>query len=336
MKNKQENKPTTDGPTVYGSFHHSAISQYIPKTRQNRVIAVGGLIVFVLAVITLFGWPHRSPKPVEPQVLKVGKYSYSPAEYQKRIAQAKELKINETDARKALKAAFAARQAADDLKITYPTDQGTLNTEAARFFQLFSDNPSINDYQRDAVYAELMKSFVTFGVHGGYQVGYVEFPFARYIVAGDTAQFQNISLINDDISYAKNQAEKSKQDIAKKKRSVPEVVASVRKDSRLTYSQAGNMSDVFYADETGNKYSSQSSGNAVEPKLLAAIKQAQVGKVSDLMTRTWSNSYGLKLPSIQHGSDIDVAYYFIIVEAKSSARPTLQADYDKRVQEYLK
>lgn len=336
MKNKQEDKPFAEGAIISNSFHYSAgskVTKFIPKKPKNKLLLLG-IVICVLAVGTLVMVSNKNKKEPEVTALKVGKYSYTQTEYNKRVAQAKELKINEFDARKALKGAFAARQAADDLKISYPTDQGTLNAEAARYYKIYTPDPSINDFQRDTAYTELIKPFVTFGVHGGYQVGYVEFPFSRYIVAGDNSQFHNINLINDDITYAKTQAQQYHDALSKNKQSITEIVNKVRADSRLTYGQAGNVSDVFFADDSGNMYSSFSTSNTVQSSLLSAIKQAEVGKVTDIMTRSFSNSTALVLPSIQHGVNVDVAYYFVIVEAKTSARPTLQTDFNKLIQGY--
>lgn len=324
------------GAVISKPFRSKRVLKVSFGTQKRRLIPLFGVLICVVLVCTWILLAHRHKKDLEVPALKVGRYSYTQAEYKKRIAQAKELKINEVDARKSLKAAFAARQAADDLKISYPTDTQTLNYEAARVYKLDYQSTSVNDYQRDTTYTSLIQPFVTFGVHGGYRIGYVEFPFSRYIVAGDDSQFHNLNLINADIAYAKGQAEQYRQAVIKNKQSVTEIADKVRADTRLTYGQAGNMSEVFFADEAGNMYSSRFSGNMVQSGLFKTIKQAEVGKVSEIMTKTWSNGTGLKLPSIQHGTDIDVAYYFLIVQDKSTARPSLQSDYDKRVQEYLK
>lgn len=337
MNKNHEDKPLPEGAVISNSFGNSRltrVTQFLPKSPKAKKLTVGALFICVLGIGILLVLVHKGHKEDETPFLKVGKYSYNKAEYDKRISQAAQLKINEADARRALKNAFAARQAADDLKISYPTDQGTLNVEAARYYKVYDPNPTISDYQRDTTYTELIQPFVNFGVHGGYRVGYVEFPFSRYIVEGDASHWHNISLINDDISYAKTQADQYHQQLVKNQHSLTEIAQKVRADNRLTYGQAENRSEVFFADEQGNMYSSESSANAVETSVLKAIKEAQVGKVSDIKTKTWSNSTGLNLPSIQHGNLIDVAYYFILVEAKTSARPTLQADYDKKVQEY--
>jgi hypothetical protein len=337
MNKKHENKPLSEGAIISKSFRYPLVmrlSKRLPKARNSKILVLSGLIIFVLAVGSLLVISNRNKKEPEITALKVGKYSYTQSQYNMLISQAKEMKVNEFAARKALKEALASRQAADDLKINYPTDQGTLNSEAARMYNILTPDPAINEYQRDTAYMQLIKPFVTFGVHGGYRVGYVEFPFSRYIVAGDDSQFHNEKLINDDINYAKTQAQQYREAVNKKKQSITEVVNKVRADTRLTYGQAGNVSDVFFADEAGNMYSSFSTSNTVQSSLLKAIKQAEVGKVSDIMTRSFSNSTSLALPSIQHGTDIDVAYYFIIVETKTSARPTLQTDYNKLFQGY--
>lgn len=338
MKKKQDNKPLPEGALVSDSFHYSAKSRFfkfIPKSNRFKKPVLIGVAILVIGVAGLIVWSKTRKQP-DPIVLKVGKYSYTQSQYALRIAQAKDQNISEYEARKALKNAFASRQAADDLGIAYPTDRGSLNAEAIRYHKLYMENPTVNDYQRDTAYSEVVKQLVRLGVNGTYKVGYVEFPFARYIVSGDNSQFQNTKLINDDISYAKSQAEQSRANVIAKKQSITAVVDKARADNRLTYGQAGNMSDEFYIDELGNKYSPRSSGNVAEPSFTKIVKQSQVGKTSDLLTRTWSNSYGLKLPSIQHGTEVDVAYYFLIVETKAPARPTLQTDYDKRVQEYLR
>lgn len=336
MNKKEENRPLSEGAVVSNSFRYSIRSKFLPKSRRGKLLAYGLILGCVLIITGLVVLSMKSRKDTEIRILNVGKYSYSQAEYNKRIEQAKTLKISEFDARKALREAFAARQAADDLKISYPTDTQTLNFEAARVYKLDYQSTSVNDYQRDTTYTSLIKPFVSFGVQGGYRVGYLEFPFSRYIVAGDNSQFHNIALINQDIEYSKSQAEQSRELLVKKKKSISEIADKVRADTRLTYGQAGNMSEEFFADEAGNMYSSRFSGNMVQSWLFKAIKEAEVGKVSDIKTKSWSNDTGLKLPSIQHNTDVDVAYYLLVVEAKTTPRPTLQVDFDKRVQEYLK
>ena len=295
-------------------------------------------MVLVLAAVGIGGllaWTNKSPKAPDPIVLKVGKYSYTQSEYNKRIAQAKEMKVSEYEARKVLTEAFASRQAADELNVSYPTDQITLNNQAIRNFQLNRADPQVNDYQRDTSYTLLIKSLAVLEMNGSYKVGFVEFPFARYIVGGNDSEWHNIKLINDDIAYAKSQAQQYRQAFTDNKQSIESLADKARADTRLTYGQAGNKSDVFFADVKGNMYSARFSGNAVDPTLMEKIKQAGEGKITEVTTKTWSNSTNLNLPSIQHGIEIDVSYYFIIVQDKTPARPTIEADFNTRKQRYL-
>jgi hypothetical protein len=337
-KKNHEPKDLPEGAIISTPFRYSNMAKFArfsPKNYKYKKPVLIGLVVCALIVGGIIALSLRKPKVHETIALQVGKYSYTQTQYNKLIAQAKGMNVSEYEARKALKEAFATRQAADDLKISYPTDQSTLNAEAARNFKLLSANPSINDYQRDTAYTELIKPFVAIGMHGGYSVGYVEFPFSRYIAGGNDSQFHNTKLINDDITYAKNQAQQYRDAIASKKQSISKVIDKVRADQRLVYGQAGNISDEFFTDENGSMYSAFSTSNTVQSPLLKAIKQAEVGKVSDIMTRSMSNSTGLNLPSIQHGTDVDVAYYFIIVESKTTARPSLDKDFNARKQGYL-
>jgi hypothetical protein len=327
---KPNNKPLPEGVIISDSFKRKPrIKKFLKK--KYVLIAVAAVLV-VSGLLVLFLKNQKEPEAV---ALQVGKYSYTQTEYNKLIAQAKDMQVSEVDARKSLREALAARQAADDLNVSYPTDQTTLNLEATRKYQLDRIDTQVSDYQRNTSYTPLINSLVALGVYGGYKVGYVEFQFARYIVGGDNSQWHNINLINEDIAYAKTQAEQSRQAILDKKQSVEALADKVRADKRLTNEQTGNASEVFFVADNGSMYSSRYTGNTVEPTLLQAIKQAPVGKATDIMMRSWSNSTGLKLPSIQHGTSVDYAYYFIIVQSKSPARPTLQTDFNSHKQGYL-
>lgn len=333
-KTNQENQDT---------FHAANVAQFRGSRRFGALplLIVAGLVfILVLSVMAYF----VKAKPA----LQVGKYSYSQSEYKKLMDQAAAINVKEADARSALVKGFASREAADRLKVAYPTDTSSLN-EAARYeYKIDPDSTTkISDYQRAAAVYRIVEANVRFATKGGYKVSIVHLPFARYIYGFDatskTAENGNIDLIGNDtaiardMGYAAKKGEELRSEFDTKKKTFDQVVEASIADPVMGYGRAKRPSShlLVMSDGTLMSYADKELSSSIQKDQLNKIEEfkTQLGKASTLGEELVAPADLPVNPFIARGDHVAVGYYFLVVDSVEKPQATVQSAYDKAMKE---
>jgi hypothetical protein len=317
----------------------TAVFHKVRRFGKVKLLGLLALVVILIAAVMLF---VQQSQPA----LQVGKYSYSKEKYEQLISQAADIKVGESDARKALTKALASKEAADRVKVTYPTDTANLN-EAARYeYKLGQDSKAkISDYQRETAAYRIVEANIRFATTGGYKATVVHVPFARYIYGFElnskTALNGNPDLVGDetaiyrDMGYTFKKAEELKQAYDSKQKTAAEVIKAALDDPIASYGKGPRASNSVLVgrDQLLRTYGDESLSLPTDQFKLIEAGKDQLGKTSNVVEELVSIE-GLNVPTgVMRGDQAAVGYYFVIVDEVVQARSGLQGEYDKLVKE---
>lgn len=320
---------------------NAAVFHKVRKFGKLQLVALA-VIAAVLAAVGIAVYSQTLP------ALKVGKYSYSRDEYKVLVDQAAKIKVNETDARKALTKALASKEAADRLKVSYASDAVSLNEAAGYEYKVTSDDVSrLSDYQRETSVYRIVEANIRFETKGGYKASVVYLPFARYIYGFElnskTAQSANFDLIGNeravarDMAYAYKKGEELRQAYISKSKTVEQIVQAAQDDQVLGYGQEGRPSSRLLV--TGSNSIETYAGKDVSLSLHEAQFRAleenknKLGKPSELIEELASPQGVPAMPQLLRGDQIVVSYYFVIVDSVVQPKAETQTEYEKLVKE---
>ncbi len=351
----EKEKPQNDNAVILGSFaKQKRLPQLFQRRRRLLVLGVGALVVIGAAAV---GVKYVLDNQM---ALKIGKYSYTKKEYRQLISEASKLAVVEPDARQALIAGLAARSAADSLKLSYPTDQASLDEAAAEKYKVIEPiggtadeqetqitTPPPSEYQRVTSYDRVIDPVLRVTEVGGYKAAIVSFPFSRYIIGSfenettpasgyNPALLGNVDAIKQDMDYAKKAAEADRQAYINKTKTLNQIVSSVSSDPRLTYGQADNKSSVMLVTNDGNVESIYGTRTLSGVQYESITQAGGVGVPSALLEDVYdsSNSVAATVPGVKRDNGMLVAWYFVVVDQKIAKQEGITGRYNTLVKGY--
>lgn len=277
-------------------------------------------------------------------VLQAGKYSYTQKQYNELIAQAAQIKVNESDARKAIINSISARAAADETGVTYSTESIDLLQAIRERSDEKVDNPS--EYQKVAAYADLVETAVMLQENGGYKFTLLDFPFSRYIVGfqndafGDEKLIGNEAEIRKDIEYAKEQKQKYTDLLTSKSKTEDEIVASIKADNRLVNGQYSNQSKYMIISLDGVQLDTNTPFS-ISDELLRQVERAAKQKnqpyTTEQLFSSSSEGYGLgDMSEITRENGTVVGWRVITVSESVVKDSGIRSKYETQREDYQK
>lgn len=306
-------------------------------TQKKRVITISLAAVLVAAIM---GAWYSYSKPA----LSVGAHKYSQLEIRGLYKDAASIGVGKVEARGLLRESLAARAAADRLGVKYPTDEMSLLL-AAQKRAGDSTLESLNKYQTQVAYIEVVNSAVELEQKGGFQFTVLDYSFSRYITGFMNSDFGDYNLIGqksavlEDMQYAHTKRDEAVSALDKDLSSLTQLVPRTSSDTRLINGQFRNQSDQLMVDASGKRLGVQEVSSISADLLkdvLEAAKKMHKPVVSEQLFGPPTSSYGLAdLSEIQRGDHTLVGWRVVVVHDSRQGREGVEKEHKELVKEYL-
>ncbi len=303
----------------------------VVKRRRSAYAKVLILLVIVAGGVVLVGWLLYT---MFWTVITVGSYSLDRIEYAAVIEDAKKQKVNEAQAKDTIKDYFAARSAADELKIDYKNEFSASANQGNQYLQMVQRLNAI-------------ESLVAMQGIGARKVGVAYFPFSRYAIGflatdeakamgNDAAKIDNREAILDDMNYARALADEYRAAYLDKSMTAQEIIKKTKSNKRLNYGQAFNTSFYGFVDNNLTIYDPEGKQNTVlQGGVYDTLSRASnPGGVSEVLERVSAYAIPANTPELNRNGQLAVAWYLIFNEGEIKQDIQASQRYTEKKKEY--